>query len=276
MSGGRGGRGGHGASSGGALLPREHGAYAQFLFPQLTALALGGPTAAQALLIVATLAAFLAHEPALVVSGGRGGRARRELGAQAWRRLAALAAVGLPAAALGLWLAPSAARAGALVPFGLATLLVPFILTRREKTAAGELIVALALSTAMIPTALAASVPARVVWVAATVWAVAFSLSTFTVRAIIARAKRGVEPGWRGWVAPLVSAAAVCAGLVLAITDDSSARAAVAVVPTALVALVFGSLGIHPRQLRRLGWSLVASNVVALLALLLVLRPPAG
>jgi hypothetical protein len=39
-------------------------------------------------------------------------------------------------------------------------------------------------------------------------------------------------------------------------------------VPTALAALIFGLLGVHPRNLQRMGWSLVASNVFVLAALL--------
>ncbi len=62
------------------------------------------------------------------------------------------------------------------------------------------------------------------------------------------------------------------AALLLAVTDRLPALAAVAVVPTALVALIFSALGIHPRNLRRMGWSLVASNIAALAALIAGLR----
>jgi choline-glycine betaine transporter len=97
-----------------SLLPREHGAYAQVIFPLLTALALGGITVSALLLVIATVTVFLAHEPVLVLLGNRGGRAKRETSAPAGRRLAWLVVVGLAAGLVGLWLAPSAARVAAL------------------------------------------------------------------------------------------------------------------------------------------------------------------
>jgi hypothetical protein len=64
----------------------------------------------------------------------------------------------------------------------------------------------------------------------------------------------------------------IAAALFLAARDDFPTAVAIAVVPTALVALVFGLLGVHPRNLRRMGWSLVASNLAVLAALLIGLR----
>jgi hypothetical protein len=255
-----------------SLLPREHGAYAQVSFPLLTALALGGLGPAALLLTVAVITVFLAHEPVLVLAGGRGGRAKRETSAHARRRLVWLVAVGLPAGLLGLWLANPTARLAALIPAALGALLTPLIFARREKTATGELLVAVTLSATMIPIAVAGGVSLAVSIAAATVWAVAFSLGTITVRAIIARAKKTAEAGWAHLVAPALSAAAIGLAVALAVADGSPRIAAVAVIPTALVSLVFGLIGIHPRNLRRMGWSLVASNVAVLAALIVGLR----
>jgi hypothetical protein len=55
------------------LLPREHGAYAEVLFPLGTASCLGRPSVSSLALSVAVVAAFLAHEPLLVLLGARGG-----------------------------------------------------------------------------------------------------------------------------------------------------------------------------------------------------------
>src|SRR5512146_2750682 len=80
------------------LLPREHGAYGQFLFPIATALVLGNRGLSAVALTVATSAVFVAHEAVLVLLGQRGGRAAR----QHWRAaLAWLAACALIAAATG-------------------------------------------------------------------------------------------------------------------------------------------------------------------------------
>src|SRR5262245_28487506 len=69
------------------MLPREHGAYGQLLFPLVTALAVGWPTVAAYGLAVAGIALFVAHEPLLVVMGQRGVRAEREQTRRAWRWL---------------------------------------------------------------------------------------------------------------------------------------------------------------------------------------------
>lgn len=259
-------------SGGPSLLPREHGAYAQIVFPQVTALSLARPGLASLLILAATICVFLMHEPLMILTGGRGGRARREQAHRARRRAASLLAIALPAGTLGLFLAGTSTRLAALILLALAALLLPLILSRQEKTAQGELLVAVTLASTMVPVALAAAVPARIAGIAAGVWMVAFALSTITVRSIIARAKRATAPAWAHFFAPLLCAASIAAAFVLAVAGHLPTLAAVAVVPTALVALVFGLLGIHPRNLRRLGWSLVASNFAALAALIAGLR----
>ncbi len=255
-----------------SLLPREHGAYAQVVFPLLTALALGGITAASLLLVLAVVTIFLAHEPVLVLLGNRGGRAKRETSAPARRRLLWLVAIGLPAGLLGLWLASPAARVAASIPLALGALLAPLIFRREEKTAAGELLVAVTLSATMIPVAAAGGATLSAAIGASVVWASVFVLGTVTVRGIIARAKKIADPGWGHYAGPALSASAIVLAVALALTDRVPALAAVAVVPTALVALLFGLLGVHPRNLRRMGWSLVASNLAVLAALILSLR----
>ncbi len=255
-------------SAGPSLLPREHGAYAQVIFPQVTALTLGRPGWASLLILSAIICVFLLHEPLMILTGGRGGRARREQAHRARGRAASLLAIALPAGAIGLFLAGTSTRLAALIVLALAALLLPLILSRQEKTALGELLVAVTLASTMVPVALAAAVPPRVAGIAAGVWMVAFALSTITVRSIIARAKRGAAPGWAHFVAPLLCAAAITAAFLLAFAGHLPTLAAVAVLPTALVALIVGLLGIHPRNLRRLGWSLVASNLAALAALI--------
>lgn len=251
------------------LMPREHGAYAQVIFPLLTALLLGGVNTPALLLVLAAVTVFLAHEPLLVLLGSRGGRARREAGSAARLRLLWLVAVGLPVGLLGLWLSPPAARVGASIPLALAVLLAPLTFRRQEKTALGELLVAITLSTTLIPVATAGGARLTVAAGAAFVWATVFVLGTLTVRGIIARAKKTARPGWRHYIGPALSVAAILLSAPLALMEGVPALAAVAVVPTALVALVFGLAGVHPRNLRRMGWSLVASNLAVLAALIL-------
>jgi hypothetical protein len=255
-----------------SLLPREHGAYAQVVFPLLTALILGGITAPALLLVLAAVTVFLGHEPLVVLLGSRGGRAKRETGSAARRRLIWLVVIGLPTGLFGLWLAPPAARVGASIPLALAVFLAPLVFRRREKTAVGELLVAITLSATLIPVAIAGGATLPVAAGAAAVWATVFVLGTLTVRGIIARAKKTAQPDWRHYIGPALSVATMGLAAVLAWAEGVPALAAVAVVPTALVALVFGLAGVHPRNLRRMGWSLVASNLAVLAALILGLR----
>lgn len=250
-----------------SLLPREHGAYAQISFPLLTALAVGGLRPAALLLVVAAVSAFLSHEPIMVLVGARGGRALREGWSSARRRAVILAAIAATSGLAGLYIAPPVARIGALLPVGLAGLLTPLIFSRKERTATGELLVAGALSTTLVPVALAAGAAVGSALTAAAVWAIAFALGTITVRSLIRRAKRDTAPLWSVVLAPALSAVVIAGALALALVADVPVLVALAVIPTAAVALIFGLAGVHPRNLRRMGWSLVASNLAVLAAL---------
>lgn len=58
------------------LYPKEHGAYAILGVPLATALFIVGLMPVTVLLSIATITAFLAHEPLLILAGGRGTRVR--------------------------------------------------------------------------------------------------------------------------------------------------------------------------------------------------------
>lgn len=251
-----------------SFWPREHGAYAEVTFPLLTGLVLADLSLAPFLLAVATVAAFLAHEPIIVLSGGRGGRTREEFAGPALRHAAVLSTIAVVSGIFGLWFAPVAARIAALVPLALGSALIPLILTRREKTIPGETLVALAFATALIPVATAGGVRIEIASIAAGIWAVIFLLGTLTVHGIIAVGKRARSRAMTVF-ALIISALVIVAAVVLASVQAIPPLAALAAVPSALVALTFAALEIHPKHLRRLGWSMVASNVVALVVLLI-------
>ena len=63
-------------------------------------------------LAAASVLLFVAHEPLLVLTGGRGARARLAEAPRARRWLACLCAAAAVAGALGAWRAPPAARPG--------------------------------------------------------------------------------------------------------------------------------------------------------------------
>ena len=71
-------------------------------------------------------------------------------------------------------------------------------------------------------------------------------------------------------LAPALSAMVIAIAVYLAVAQRTPV--AVAVIPTAAATLVFGLIGVHPKNLRRLGWSLVASNILVLAALIVGLN----
>jgi hypothetical protein len=253
-------------------LPREHGAYAEVAFPLITALALGSFSLAPLLLAAATVAVFLAHEPLLVITGERGRRTQTEMGERAWRAAALLGAFALASGGLGWWIAAAGARLAVLLPLALGAMLIPLILGRREKTIGGELLVALTFSSTLIPVALAGGVSPRAALTASGVWFAVFALGTLTVRAVIARVKKNMNPAWLSRAIVALTLVVILAAILLRMTATMPTLAAVAVIPSALVALTCGLLSVHPRHLRKMGWSLVASNFLTLAALLIALR----
>jgi hypothetical protein len=254
------------------LLPREHGAYAQIIFPLLTALALGNGSAPQFLWAAASMALFVAHEPLLILAGERGRRSHAELGERARTFAAILSATAFATGALGWWHAPQGARLALLVPLALAALLIPLIVSHREKSLAGELLVAFTFSTMLIPVALAGAVSFRAAVIASAVWSTIFSLGIFMVRAVIANAKKGAVGTGLVYASRTLSLAAIASSLALLLTDAVPAAAAAAILPAAFITLACNLIAIHPRHLRGLGWSLVGSNVIALAALIIGLR----
>jgi hypothetical protein len=254
------------------LLPREHGAYAQVIFPLLTALALGNGSAPQFYWAVAALAVFVAHEPLLILAGDRGRRSHADLGEHARKLATRLSFVALGAGILGWWHAPQAARLAVILPLGLAIFFLSLIISHREKTLAGELLASLTFSTTVIPVALAGGVSLRAALIAGAVWSAIFVLGTLTVRAVIANAKKATHSRWLVYASNSLSLAAILASFTMILTDAVPGLAAVAVLPAALLTFTCSFMGVHPRHLRTMGWSLVGSNLIALAALVVALR----
>ena len=254
-----------------SLLPQEHGAWGQLAMPLLSALLLAGPAPAALLLAGATVLAFLAHEPWLVLLGHRGQRARSEAGARArrvmWSFLAAAGLTGL----LGAWLAPPAARLALLVPATLAAAVVGLVLAKRERTVPGELTVVSALASSGFAVALAGGATLAVAAAATLTWVLAFASSVFAVQVVLVRAlsKGEAEHGVRNAaLAALVAGGGSAAGLAAGLGWAVPA----AVAPTALLSLVVCLAPFSARQLKTLGWGLVGATTASLLVLVLMLR----
>jgi len=236
-----------------SLAPREHGAYGQLAFPLLTALALGRPTFAAGLWVFASAALFAAHEPALLLVGKRGARARELEGRRARNALAAWLAAGAAAGLAAFALSPPSARISLVVPALLGAAVVAAVALDREKTLVGELLAAAALSSFALPAALAAGAATAAAVSAWTVWLAAFGAATVAVRAAILR-HRGIERR------------ALAAGAVVAIGSCAAAISASRLAPLwpALpmigAALVLALRPPHMKSMQRIGWTLVAAS----------------
>src|SRR5689334_17708106 len=98
------------------MIPREHGAYGQLLVPLITALAIGRPGVAAVALAVAIVAAFLAHEPLLVLLGQRGARVARDRRGPAMWWLAVFAGIAVLLGGTALMMVDRAVRTALAVP----------------------------------------------------------------------------------------------------------------------------------------------------------------
>jgi hypothetical protein len=248
------------------LIPREHGAYGQLLFPLVCALVIGRPSPGAYLLAASAVAAFLAHEALLVVLGQRGGRAAREQGSDARRSLALFGGFCAVTGTVALVVTPFEALTWLLVPLVLGALVAVAVVTHRERSTAGEIVVATALSSVSLPIAVAGGVPREAAVTLFIVFAAVFITATVAVRSMIGRVARAGGPH------PALASAitvAVVAGLAAGgVTDRLSPIAPYAALPVCAIALGLTVRPPSPRYLRPIGWTLVGAT--ALTAVLLV------
>jgi hypothetical protein len=248
-----------------SLFPKEHGAYGQVAFPLLTALAVAGPSLGGLLIIVTVVAGFLAHEPAAVLLGSRGTRARRELRREAMTWLL-VSVLGGAAAAGGAWLTLGpGVRPALLVPLVPALILAAATWWGREKSAVGEVAAAVAFSGAAVPVALAAGASVQTAAAVAIPFALLFVTTTMAVRVVILRVRRGGDlaaaRATRRAAIAFAMAALVSLGS-LAALGVLPASPLVAAVPGLLTAIVVAVKPPAPVHLRTLGWTLVAVSVL--------------
>ena len=253
------------------MFPQEHGAYGQLLFPILTALAMGRPGGAAAALAFAAVAAFLAHEPLLVLLGQRGShRGREQRGAAiGWFSAFSLLAVGFTALALAL--APPSARLAVVGPLLLALGLAGFIFSGREHSLAGEAMSAVALSSAAYPIGVMSSASSRASLSCAAAFAAAFVIAVACVHAVIAATRR--QHATQARVVGIITAIAVPAVVVwLASVRLLEVITPVAVAPAAIVGLWLALRPPSARRLRVVGWTLVATSAATMAMLLAAFR----
>lgn len=250
------------------LMPREHGAYAQLIFPLLSGLILVRPTLAAFALAFAAVSLFLAYEPMVVLLGVRGVRLQREESSAARRQLALLMPLALVLAIAALIGSTHETRLLMLVPAGLCALLIPLVPARRVKTLAGETVVAAALASMHLPVASAGGVEGVKLWGPAVVWFAGFFVATLAVHAIKARQKH--REGWIGTAAIASSLAGALAAAALIVIMPSLRVLGIALALPLIAVLGVNAARVSAHALKRVGWTLVAADTVTLVLLTLL------
>lgn len=252
-----------------SLLPREHGAYAELAFPLVTGLSLAPPRPASLALALAAVALFLAHEPLGILLGLRGDRLKNQEGGRARTRVWFISTFGVISGGIGVFLAGPLVWPSILFPLFPLLLLIPLVVLRRQKSMVGELLVVTIFAALVLPIGNASMAAQSKLVLAAAVWWGSFALGTVEVHAIKARHKDTAGSRWTRWGSPLLSGIATlsCLGLVMA-GEDTYRWSALALIPSSTAVLLLTLLRVHPRRLKRVGWTLVAANTVSLVILL--------
>jgi len=167
------------------LIPREHSAYGQLLMPLVVALVIGGAAAGALALAPAAVAAFLAHEPLLVLLGQRGGRASRDRNTDARRSFVLFGIVAIVSGCLAVALLPTRGRLALVVPVAFALVAAVLVTSGRERTTGGEGLIALALTSASFPIVMAGGASVQAAATVGAVFAATFVSATPAVRAAI-------------------------------------------------------------------------------------------
>ena len=250
------------------MLPREHGAYGQIAFPLIAAYAVAGVSTTSLLMTVTVIAGFLAHEPAAIVLGQRGGRVKRELGASATRWLVCCLAVGVAAGLAAVSRLDAVTRWSLAIPTVPAVALMVAMIKGREKSWFGEAAAALAFAGAAVPIALAAGVSMDMALAVAIPFALLFTTTTLAVRVVVLRVRGGGDPGA---AAATQRAALILSGVsalmigVLAMTGWLASSVLIAAAPGLLTGAIVAVRPPAATRLRSLGWSLVAVSTLTTL-----------
>jgi hypothetical protein len=255
-----------------SLLPKEHGAYAELAFPLITGLALAAPSLPALSLGLAAVLLFLANEPLAVLLGARGKRLKDQLGERAKVRGSFLLGGATGLGMLGVWRGGAEIWPELAYPLAAGALLVPLVLLGKQKTIFGEFVVVTAFTTLLLPLAAASGADPQRALSATGVWWLSFGLGTLEVHAIKARLKKTAKGQWTRWGSP-VAAGLVSMGAVLVALGQGGvpelAGPAAALLTPAVAIFALSLIRVHPKHLKRVGWTLVGANTVALVLLLL-------
>jgi hypothetical protein len=259
------------------MVPREHGAYAELLFPIVSVFLGGSPTTSTWLLAIGAIACFLANEPLLVLVGQRGTRMKREESDRAKRALLIFLLIGLGAGIAGLLLATPAVQYAVGMPLLLGVGLIMLAIQGLERSMIGEALAASTLSSIAIPLGLSAGLGLTPTLAVALIWLLTSLLGTAVVRLTLARTKAKTDQElarvrFNRALLVLVCLAVVAVGVASPYGSRVGLWVLAAAVPVAVVVLTMAILQPTARRLRLMGWSLVAANLCSLIAVVTTLK----
>ncbi len=246
-------------------LPKEHGAYGQLAFPLLTAFSVAGLSTAGLFLSAAVIAGFLAHEPAAIVLGQRGGRASRELGASARKWLFLWLAIAIATGLAASVRLDPAVRWSLAVPGIPAVLLIAAMITGREKSWYGEAAAALAFAGVSVPVTMASGATVAVGLTVAIPFALLFITTTLAVRVVILRVRGGGDRRATAATRRVTLLLSIASGALLGAATVAgwlSASVLIASAPGLLTAAIIAARPPAATKLRALGWTLVAISTL--------------
>jgi hypothetical protein len=252
------------------MFPREHGAYGQLLFPIATAMAIGKPDLSALCLAAAVSCAFLAHEPLLVLLGGRGLRAQRDDRPRASKWLAGFAVLAATFGIAAHLLTPDLWKA-TLIPGLLGAVLLLLVVAGFGRSVFAESLTAIALASVAYPVALLCGATAVAALTCAAVFGAGMASASIAVRAVIARTRNPPAAGARaGAVVFSIGVIAVLAWLQFEAHAD---RAVVwTALPLTLVSIALAAIAPQAKHLRRVGWTLIATTIATAAALVATQR----
>ncbi len=240
------------------LNPKEHGAYAILGIPLVAALIISGLTPETVLVAIAAVAAFLAHEPLLIVSGSRGKRAR-ESSPFAMRTLIVRLSAAVVCGTAAFWLSGSATRLALIACVIFAS--IEFVISTggHNRTLAAQLlgIGGLALPSAVVLLAGGAEVMTAVqFWL---IWFAGRVATTVSVRSTITRHKNSATAWARRTcdILLIISFAACFAGI------GFGSSLWIVTIPMLLAATVMRITTPHPKHMKQIGWSLLMVNILS-------------
>ena len=259
------------------MVPREHGAYAELLFPIGTVFLGGSPTTSTWLLAVGAIACFLANEPLLVLFGQRGNRMKREESDHAKRALLIFLLVAVGAGVAGLLLATTVVQYAVAMPLLLGLGLMMLASQGLERSMFGEALAASTLSSIAIPLGLSAGLGLVPTLAVASIWLLTSLLGTAVVRLTVARTKAKADEDlarvrFKRTLLVLVCLAVIAVGVAAPYGSRVGLWILAAAVPVAVVVLAVAMLQPTARRLRLMGWSLVAANLCSLIAVVTTLK----